>query len=394
MRTTVGALLRRARVRQRLTQNDLANLTAKTPTRVSRTTISDLERGRSLPSLDVFVSLSRALHLDPRDFLERIDTSASPGVDLTGVPRADAENRATALLVEGNAREALAWYDALLDGLALDPPAEPDRMRVLHARYELCRAEALRRLGAISSAQRSTERALEVSGGNPDLMTRAYFVLASVLSHRGMLELASVAADNAVRLAERLGTPDLLARAWMQRGSVLCRRGRFEEARSAFRKALSIQDGNDVRLHVQLEGDIGVCLQEIGNLKQARAHYVDAIKRARRHDDPIAEAPWLVRFGRIELDAGRIDDAERAMLSALRIAHAYHLDVVAFRAHWLGHDIAEARDDHDARATRRGHLDRLYPRVREQRSLGAVRAYERRVLGLTDERSSNRAPDR
>ena len=66
-------MFRAARESQGLTQYQLAELTEGSGS-VSRATISGIERGASLPGLEVLLALSRVLHLEPVEILEWMAT--------------------------------------------------------------------------------------------------------------------------------------------------------------------------------------------------------------------------------------------------------------------------------------------------------------------------------
>jgi tetratricopeptide (TPR) repeat protein len=380
LRKAVGAMFRGARERQGLTQYQLADLTDTGVARVSRGAIAGIERGECFPGLEALVALSRVLHLDAADVIERVDLGLTVPVDLTGLSleelRADAERQFWA----GDHRRAMASYDAMLQLVALAPPRDAtERSRTL-ARIEINRAVALRQCSALGAAEAAAKRAIALGQSCDDLQAEACMVLASIHSHEGNFPLAEMLAERAVQLAGRC---DQAARglAWCQKGAVLHRAGRLDEALAAYARAREASAGaRDARNLIVVEGSVGSCYFDLGRKGLARRQFIKAIELARKHHDPAAEASRLVELGRLSLSEGDADQAETLGRSALRISRSAATALTAFRAEWLLHLVAAARSPTTRDRHRVAHLKKLYVQVKGHRTADAVLEFERDVL--------------
>ena len=333
----VGSIFRAARGVQRLSQEQVAALTAERPARVSRTMISAIESGRSLPGLEALISLSRALNIDTQEILERVDLTRTAPADLQDRTIDELHALGNRYFWNADYRLALAVYAVLIERLEREPSEDEEQTRVLRARIEINRAVALRRSKALKTAQTSAQRAVELSREFPELLPRAYVVLASVLSQKGFHLLARDAAERAVILAETLG-PEQGGLAWNQQGNVLYRAGEIDTALRAFLRARPlVAQAGDRHHQIKIEGNIGSCMMELGRLQEARARFLAAVKLARRHEEPTSEAFWLVELGVIALAEGRLDDAECYGQTASRIAKPRKRLLTVFRAEWLMH---------------------------------------------------------
>lgn len=376
----VGSIFRQAREAQRLSQQQVAEMTSGLPGKVSRTTISAIECGRSLPGLETLVSMSRVLHLDATEVLERVDLSLKTTLDLTGVTHDELRRRAEKYFWAADYRSALAVYNAMFERLLLDPPEDPRERDRLQARIEVNRAVTLRQCSALKAARAAVERALELARDHPSQQAEAYMVLASIHSHEGKSELAFHMADLATQLAES-GDAKLRGQAWSQKGNVLNRIGKYEEARQAFLHARKfILEAGGVHELIRAEGNIGTCLMELGRLAQARGRFVRAVNLAREHEDRSQESFWLIELGRLALKEDDVAEADRCAEAALRIAEPVAGHLTIFRAEWLRHQVVLKTDPEadDGRRLRR--LKKLYARVREHRTFDPVREFRELVL--------------
>lgn len=385
LRDGIGVVLRSAREAQRLSQEQLADLTQEQAGgAVSRAMISAIERGQALPGLEALLSITAVLHVEPAEIFERIKLQgAAAPVDLSGVSVEDLRRRAEQLFWSGDYRSALTVYDTVLERLVLDPPVEPDARRRAEARIEIDRAVTYRECSALRAAEASAKRAVQLARGMSDLQAEAYMVLASLHSHEGFLDLASIEIERAASLAVNEG-PRLQGQTWMQKGNILHRLKEYEEARQAFlqarRFALSARDYHDL---VRIEGNIGACLFDLGRHAAAGKQFIKAVDLARKHADPAMEASWLVELGRLALHGGALDDADRYASAALRIAKPSEQVLTIFRAVWLQHLIAERRNPADRDRHRLAHLKRLYVRVRNHQGLDVIQEFTRTVLGAS-----------
>ncbi len=372
----VGTLFRAAREAQRLSQDQVALLTSGKANPVSRTTISSIERGIHLPGAEVLVSLSRVLNVEPAEVFERIELETTQPVDLTGLSRQELFDQAEEYFWAGDFRRALGTYDVLLQQLVLDPPDdEAERVR-LHARIEINRAVSLRRCCALSAARSAAERAISLAADMPGLQTEAYVILATVLYNTGRLPFAIDAADHAVRLAADEG-PRAQGMAWIVKGDVLYMSERYEEARQAFLTARAfVRKARDHRHLIQIEGNLGSCLHELGRVTHARKGFARAVELARKYDMPAAEAFWLVELGSLALDNADFDKADSYGRAALRLAKPTAQLLTVFRAEWLLHLVVKAREPDSRDRHRLAHLRKLYPRLKEHGGVRAIKKFE------------------
>lgn len=379
----IGSLFRTARQDQHLSQDQVSDLTDGHLAHVSRTAISDIERGHCLPGLEALVALSRVLHVEPTEIYERVDLARRTTIDLTDMTLDQLRKRSEEQFWSGDYRGALQSCDAMLDRLQLDPPKDRAEEKRLRAKIEIDRALALRRCSALKAALASALRAVELSAGLPKLDAEAYMVLGSVLSHEGLSVLAQVAVDQAIQLSMD-GDEVLRGRVWNQRGNVLFRSGQPAEARRAFLEARKLLSGtSDYHHQIRVEGSLGACLLELGKRDSARQRFRKAVDLARKHHEPAMEASWLVELGRLALADGELDDAETYAGAALRIAKPAELYLTIFRAEWLRHLIVLERDPQAPDRHRLAYLRRLYARIQDHRGLDVVKEFEAAALRTT-----------
>lgn len=375
---TVGALFRSAREAQHLSQEQVASLAGDGPGELSRTTISSIERGVNLPGLEVLLSLSRVLNIEPTEVLERVNLHMTQPVNLTGVTRDELFCRAEEFFWAGDYRKALATYDAMVEQLILDPPASSEERARLYARIEVNRAAALRRCCALSAARAAAERAVSLSDGMPALQAEAYVVLATLLVQTGRLHFAQDAAEHAVRLSEESASHGL---AWIVKGEALFASERFKEARDAFLEARKlVRKARDHKHMINVEGNLGASLIGLGQGKQARARFAKAVELARKYSVPAAEAFWLVELGRCALEESELEKADSYAIAALRIAKPADQVLTIFRAEWLRHLIVRRRNPKAPDRNRLFFLRKLYGRVKEHRGLAVIKEYEEAII--------------
>ena len=129
----IGNFLRATRASQRLTQQQVATLTRKSPWQLSRAAISAIERGQNFPGMEAMLALSHVLYIDPKELVERARMSTVVPVDVTGMTYEDLEHRAEHYFWAGDFRQALSVYDAILEKIALEggsrtrPPRDGSR---------------------------------------------------------------------------------------------------------------------------------------------------------------------------------------------------------------------------------------------------------------------------
>ena len=116
----VGEFIRSVRVAQNLSQQEASAATQGHPWKLSRSAISSIERGRGLPSLEAVIALSRTLHIDPLEILDRAERSLISTNDLEGAPHEELLAKADELFWSGDHRKAAAAYELLLSRLPVD----------------------------------------------------------------------------------------------------------------------------------------------------------------------------------------------------------------------------------------------------------------------------------
>lgn len=373
----VGAIFRLARETQHLSQYQVAELTGG---QISRTSISDIERGQNLPGLGALVCLSRVLHVDPLEVIERVELETAAPVDVTGLSFDELLHRAEELFWSTEYRSALAVYDAMADLLALDPPASEVDRRRLRARVEINRAVALRQCSALRASEAAAKRAAQAADSFPDLQAETQMVLASLYSFEEIFVLAKIAAEQAVSLSSS-GPAKLQGQAWSQKGNVLFRSGDYEAAREAFLHARQHSlEAKDKHNLASIEGNIGGCLVKLDRRQQARARFRTALKLAKETGDLLMGATWLIELGELAFDDGALEEADRHAHAALRIARQADRVLAVFRAEWLRHRNIKRRTPEEPDTNRLNRLKKLYARVKEHRSLAPIQEFSRYIL--------------
>ncbi len=338
----MGAFLRGMRESQRMSQEQLSALTGSQPWKISRPVIGAMERGEHLPSFEALMALSKVLSFDPMEVLERAENAVAVPVDITDLSLDDLHTQANDLALAGSYREALGLFDAMLERLVLDPPAEPEFSR-RRADIELRRAGTLARCGALLSAEAAAKRAVSTGQGHPEIQSFAYAVLAKIQIQRDFLPLARDHARRAVELAEGCG-PGAQGRAALQQGEILFVAGELEQATECFLTARKqLADGGDTRHASHVEGNVGLCWAGRGNLAKARVWLRRGLELAREQCLPILEARWLLELGKVGLGEGKPDEADRYALASLAIARPREHWLSIFRAEWLRHRVVTDR---------------------------------------------------
>ena len=354
-------------------------MTKGTPWQLSRAAISAIERGQNFPGMEAMLALSNVLFVDPKELIERARLAMTVPVDVTGIPLEELEKKASAHFWDGEFREALAIYDAMLEIMTLEerPVAEA-------ARLEVKRATALRRTNALLAALSTAERAIGYAVDQPAVQAEAYIVLASVQCDRGNLPLACDAADRAIELA---ADADARTRgmAWIVKANSLFYLKKFEEARQGYLEArkLAVDEGD--RAHqTHIEGNIGMCWLKQGQLSEARTWVRRAIELAREQVQPTLEASWLVELGCIAMAERRPDEADTFAQAAIRIAKPLEHHLTVFRAEWLRHKILKQQDPQAIDRHRLAYLRKLMLLLDQHEGIEDVQEFKRTVLRTTE----------
>ncbi len=363
---SVGSYFRTVRVLQGLSLGDVAAMSLDHAQSISKSMLSGIERGRHLPGLETLVTLCSILHVDPSEVHDLVHAAADVSVNFAESTPEEVRERAKQRFWAGDYRKALALYNAMLQHLAASPPGEvADRDRE-HARVQILRATALRRMGAFSAARAAALRATTLAEGNREVQAEGYVVLAGILSQTGDLPVARDLARRAVNLVDGLdrATQGL---AWHQVGAVDFRRGDHAAAYDAFRKARELVRGTRNENHLaHIEGNIGSCLLEMGRRSRAHGQFVRAIELAKKYGSKLQEAGWTIQLGILLLDESRDAEAESCARTALGLARRHTETLTIFRAQLLLHRARSRSGSAPANSGRLVRLRGLFQRVRHR----------------------------
>lgn len=381
----IGVLFRDARLALGLSQYELAELTEDARPAVSRTAISDIERGRTVPGIETIVALCAVLYLEPSDVIEQVVLAPpSPWVP-DGVSFDELARRARELATSRDGRRAVPYYDAMIAMAESDPSAAAPERRARRARAEIDRAGTLASLGALRAARNGLERAIETSATASDahlaeIAAEAYVAYAGVLSES---ELVRLGHDMAIRAVEAAGGASVRVRASAaaKLGDLRLRVGAIEEARRAFGDALELaESADDVALAAHAEGRIGTCMEHTGKTEHAKRRLIGAVKRARAHGDRGVEAEWTVELAEFSLRRDDSDGADRLARAAGRDGRAMRDPLVVFRAEWVRHGVHRRRNPDAPDRHRMARLKKLFRKIRGGSDLAAVREFREAIL--------------
>lgn len=378
----VGVFLRTMREAQRLTREQVVALASTRSRAVSKASLSAIERGQQLPNLEALVALSRTLNFDPMEVIERAEMSAVAPVDLTGLSLDELGQRASEFFWRGQFRKALAVYDAMLERLVLAAPQDPSEATRFRATLELRRAGTLRRCGALLAAREAAERAITLSGDDPEIQSQAYAVLGETYLQSGRTRLAMDATERAVQVSSACDAR-IRARALNGRAQAFLHAGHPADARGVLLEALErAREVGDDRQISQIEGNIGLCEAELGNHGEATDRLGAAVEIARRRAMPTLEARWILELGRLALKTGDVAAADRYACDALDLARPLEHWLTIFRSEWLRHLVVERRTPGKPDRARMSFLRKLLPRVADH--VGEREIQEFRALAKSD----------
>ena len=362
---SIGTFLKAMREALGMTQDRLATKTAGTDWPVSRATISAIEKGKHSPTAVAVMTLTTALHVDPMEVLDRLKIATAVPEEYRKWTVEQLDERFLEAFHSGRFREGLAILDTMMARLTGSTSDDPARRKRRMATVEQRRAATLRRLGAIVAAKWSAERAIGLADGQRDLMARAYMVLVETHLRLGNLPMATDSAGLAVELSGGCGA-ELIGQALIEKGRTLLVASRFDEALRAFAEARdrAAEAGDAVHV-ITSTGNMGCCLVGMGKHSEAEARFRTAVELAEKERRPDLEARWLVEWGRIAIEKGRIEEASRHGQKALSIAQRGEHWQVVFSATMLLHRIAKAVDPETEDRHRVAYLRKLRSWVEE-----------------------------
>jgi tetratricopeptide (TPR) repeat protein len=282
--------------------------------------------------------------------------------------------------------DAATTYAALL--ARLEHAGRPDDAgdEELQAEMEIRRAASLHRAGALKKARVAAERALAVAPGSQRIHATGHALLSELHLKSGNHPLAVMAAAKALELSEGL---EARVGAW-----ALCAQGRhhwairsFDEARLAFARAgeLAARCGDEA-CGIQIAGNEGMCLLELGRLPQARAAVSRAAEQASRRGLPAIEASWFVGLARIALAQGAPEESTALAQRALEIARPRDLTLTVFRAEWLLQYLYTLAHPGESDRARLAALRRMRPSLADYDG-------DREVVDLREALSSGKLPE-
>ncbi len=379
----IGSFLRATRTGQRLTQEQVAAMTKDSPWQLSRAAISAIERGQNFPGMEAMLALSNVLYVDPRELIERVRLATTVPIDVTGLSYEELEKKAAGHFWSGEFRKALSVYDALLEMIALEEKQDAG-IRAHLARLEVQRSAALRRTGALSAATATAERAIALAVDEPSIQAEGYVVLAGLQCDRGLLPLASDAAQRAIELASEA---DLKTQgwAWAVKASSLYLSGKHDEARKAYLEARKCAvESNDRKHQTHIEGNIGTCWLALGQVAEARTWVRRAIELARQEAQPALEASWLVELGKIAVQEKRYDEADGYAQAAQRLAKPLEHQMTVFRAEWLRHRLVKLRNPEQNDRHRLAYMRKLFLLLDRHEGIEEVVEFKQTVMRTTE----------
>lgn len=379
----IGSFLRATRTAQRLTQEQVAAMTKDSPWQLSRAAISAIERGQNFPGMEAMLALSNVLYVDPRELIERVRLATTVPVDVTGLSYEELEKKAAGHFWSGEFRKALSVYDALVEMIALEEKQDSGTRAHL-ARLEVQRSAALRRTGALSAATATAERAIALAVDEPSIQAEGYVVLAGLQCDRGLLPLATHAAQRAIELASEA---DLKTQgwAWTVKASSLYLSGKYDQARRDYLEARKCAvESNDRKHQTHLEGNIGMCWLGLGQVAEARTWVRRAIELARREAQPVLEASWLVELGKIATQEKRYDEADGYAQAALRLAKPLEHQMTVFRAEWLRHRLVKLRNPERNDRHRLAYVRKLFQLLDRHEGVEEVLEFKQMVMLATE----------
>ena len=221
----------------------------------------------------------------------------------------------------------------------------------------LLEARILEHLGSIhvrnhgfDTAIQCYEQALATAGRIRDLprLARVYHGLAAAYDGRGESDRAIEFVHKAVSLYSLEGDATVTARAENELGLLLMRGRHFERAEELFLSALRHFDGSGIeigRSHVMLS--LGEMYLAAGRLGDAVEIIRDAIERAHRQEEPLAESEGHQLLGQALERLGNPVDADEEFRAGLEILRREDLSDRLIEMHASYAALLERRSDLD-----------------------------------------------
>ena len=215
------------------------------------------------------------------------------------------------LVASGRCQDALDYYRS--EPGASDWPPEA----------QLTAATAAMRVGDAAAAEAFAAAALEGFGprADQDGRMRSLNLLGAASFESGQLAEAADRFTGALRLAEQLGDALFTARTLNNLASLAHLRGAADEALGLYRRALlAYQRIGDRRGAAETWHNLGLTFRDLGDLTQAEAATVQAVRHAEVAGDGCLLALALSGQGELEIATGRFEVAERTLARAEALA--------------------------------------------------------------------------
>jgi len=320
---------------------------------LSKSFISLLESGRSYPSVETVVALSRRLStsvasllMDPAEL--RRETALNllrlaTGMDLAaqGSEAVQVTAAAEALLPDMPAelivRAALVRTHASIAADRLDEAARwADEAVAAAGRHRLGSAVGMAlafkglievRRGNYARALPVLEKAVEIlrrtKAARTEENVRALLSLGAARFYLGHLDRSHRAYRRAMELATRLRLHGLRGRALTGLGQIERARGRLEDAAGLLAQAHdALTLAEDVKERSRTLSNLGVVRREQGRMHDALAAFEQALRIREQLGDRRGRSATLEEMSHVLLALGRHADAARAARGALRDAQA------------------------------------------------------------------------
>ena len=172
--------------------------------------------------------------------------------------------------------------------------------------------------GALSRLE-SVLRYHEESGDRKEIV-RVLNNMAMVYTQLGRWEEAASAFDRATEVATSIEHPLMIAQIEINRAELHIKRGAFQAARESCERAFQLNRriGSDHGCG-EAHKFSGVICRLTGDLDGAHRHFVEAVRLARRGQDPLLEGQALREWARVYLDQRRNAEALRKLNEAHRL---------------------------------------------------------------------------
>lgn len=229
-------------------------------------------------------------------------------------------------------RMLLTLDDPSRDLRALDACITSTRDPLLLSRALTTRANILHATGRLTESKRDASTALFLARGDESLTAIATRALANAHFQLGELPDARQCLDDALQLERNLGRRGAVSQILQSLGAVVASMGDLELARIHYENALALAvEGDDPHAEARATIGLGSLWLEIGDLTRARNYYECGLQQARALHMTRTARIVTGYLGILELDAGRLHEAEgKLRIAAVASGDAGDLRVEGF----------------------------------------------------------------